>query len=541
LWFKDRRIKTSLLAIGSDCLLLLIKLVVALITGSAALYADALHSGTDMLVSVVLLIGLVVRFRKERLGDANGILLAYRLESILAILVSILILWVPFEIIRGLNAEDKPPVDYIWLGILGVMVAIFLAYTMARLKSKVGEETNSPALEADGYHSYMDMFTSLAVLGSFVGLLIGVDVDAPVAILIAVMVSLAGIELFISGVRSLLKGGELEQSSFFEAVMHSPRFRGIGLSIARYRTHLLVLVAFLVVLGFLGSGFHVVPSGSQGVVSYLGKRQGEVLTEGLHYVAPFPLATVETVPTDYVYRLQVGMDETLWEHSDLLSRYHWQTLGNVNRDKPQHFLTGDEKLLNVGMNLHYRLPNIAVDTYLYENLHATIEAVSASVLSAYLASRPFALGFDANLLAQRLTERLKSAGITIEVLAFIPDKVQPPSAVVRDYHDALAAREQQLQLLQGVEGERIKQMLQSNNHVLQVLSESTISGIEKRLTAEGEAAYFEQVAKSYLQQPLMVELNRRLEVMEKVLPAMDKVLVSPDIATDDRRVWSEAE
>jgi membrane protease subunit HflK len=127
------------------------------------------------------------------------------------------------------------------------------------------------------------------------------------------------------------------------------------------------------------------------------------------------------------------------------------------------------------------------------------------------------------------------------VLAFIPDKVQPPSAVVRDYHDVLAAREQQLQLLQGVEGERIKQMLQSNNHVLQVLSESTISGIEKRLTAEGEAAYFEQVAKSYQQQPLMVELNRRLEVMEKVLPAMDKVLVSPDIATDDRRVWSEAE
>jgi len=81
--FADRRIRTSLIAIGADLFLTALKLGLALATGSAALLADAYHSGTDLVVSLVLLGSLVIRHRQERKSDAQGSERARKLECFL--------------------------------------------------------------------------------------------------------------------------------------------------------------------------------------------------------------------------------------------------------------------------------------------------------------------------------------------------------------------------------------------------------------------------------------------------------------------------
>ena len=130
----DRRIRTSLIAIGADLLLTGAKVGLALLTGSAALRADAYHSGTDLVVSLVLLVSLIIRFRQERKGAQAG-QKARMLESLLAIAVALLILYIPVEILLELNARSAEDVRFLWAGILGVLVILALVHFMARLKT----------------------------------------------------------------------------------------------------------------------------------------------------------------------------------------------------------------------------------------------------------------------------------------------------------------------------------------------------------------------------------------------------------------------
>jgi len=214
----DRRIRTSLVAIGADIVLTAIKVVLALFTGSAALLADAYHSATDFIISLILLCGIIIRERQEKKQSETGIKLARRIESILAIAVALIILCVPVEIVQQIQGNKSEQIENVWYGILGMLVVIAIVFFMARLKTHVGKETDSIALEADGYHSMVDLFSSFAVFLSLIGFMIGLYLDNIVALLIAVMIAVSGLELLVSGFRSLIKGSEFDQLSFVDVV-----------------------------------------------------------------------------------------------------------------------------------------------------------------------------------------------------------------------------------------------------------------------------------------------------------------------------------
>ena len=200
----DQRIRTSLLALSTDIFLVAFKLILSIIIGSTVILADAFHSLADMLISLILLSSILVKYIQEKKGCPKGLSFAHKLESVLSFFVALIILYVPFEIIGALRTPHEP-ISHIGVGIAGMLFIILLLTYMSYLKISTGRKKNSPALEADGYHSLVDVLTSVAVLVSLVAGLYGLHIDKFVAIAIAVLIALSGIKLMLTAIKNLIK------------------------------------------------------------------------------------------------------------------------------------------------------------------------------------------------------------------------------------------------------------------------------------------------------------------------------------------------
>ncbi|WP_296883630.1 cation diffusion facilitator family transporter [uncultured Methanobrevibacter sp.] len=156
--------KASMVAIGSNCLLTILNIVVGLIGGSYALVAEGLHTFTDIVTSVIAYVGFKVSQRPadERFPEGYG-----RAEALAGLAIVIFLTFISFEIMDMAHHKlEHPnsiavPDNYV---IIMAILGIFLNFIISRYIIKVGREINSPAIEADGHHQRTDIYTSVAIL-----------------------------------------------------------------------------------------------------------------------------------------------------------------------------------------------------------------------------------------------------------------------------------------------------------------------------------------------------------------------------------------
>jgi len=200
----NRKEKALIITICANFLLIALKFVLAGMSGSLALKAGAWHSFSDIFVSGIVLIGLVLS-RREDLTLSKGI---SRIENFVSILVSFFILYIGYEIFQEVIKGEERALTQVPIVIAGAVLTIVVSYFMARYKIYVGKETNSPSLVADGYHSMMDMYSSVIVVIGLTGYLIGLkNMDKLAAVIIVILIGLTAIEIFTSSIKALRKGG----------------------------------------------------------------------------------------------------------------------------------------------------------------------------------------------------------------------------------------------------------------------------------------------------------------------------------------------
>ncbi|UOG93888.1 MAG: protease modulator HflK family protein [Candidatus Thiothrix sulfatifontis] len=558
--FNDRRIRTSLIAILADALLVVIKMATAWATGSAALLADAYHSITDLAVSLILLVGLFTRYQQEKTGNSAAIAKAYRFEAILAILIALLILYVPIEIVREVQGRSPEELKNLWIGIAGVLLTIAIAWFMARLKTWVGRDTNSPALEADGYHSQMDVFSSIAVLISLIGMMIGVYLDEIVAVIIAVMIGVAGVELLVAGFRSLFQGGELEQLSLLETATRSLAanrvYRGfkapfIGLWYTYQRTSKALLMVLALCL-YAASGLSIVPHGQVGIKQVLNRSQATALPPGLYYTLPWPFGDMQLLTAGYVRTLNVGQlpqaaaptsstsdnppaPQRLWQQafiSDPEERYDTLLI-----------TTSDENLVNIQLSLHYQTPptlplrvnSAEIDPLLAHFAESALwQQVSHLTFSALLDTPRDAL---ATRIATQIQTDLQALGLPpITVTAHI-QSIQPPPRVVQVYRDTFDARQEQQRLELEATGERATELSKANADKLQRVTTADSNRIEQQQRAQGDAQYFKELSGAFRQYPDVIRFNQYIDTVTANLAGKLLTITDPRIHSNDLRIW----
>lgn len=202
----------AMLSVVSNSALITLKLVVGLLIGSVAVMSEAIHSGMDLVASVIAFFAVRASGRKpdERHPYGHG-----KFENVSGVIEALLIFaaaaWIIYEAVQKLihpEAVDMP----VW-GVAVMFVSMVLNVFVSRRLFKVGRETDSVALQADAWHLRTDIYTSTGVMLALAVVMIGkasapdVDlswVDPVAAILVALLILKAAIELTWRSARDLL-------------------------------------------------------------------------------------------------------------------------------------------------------------------------------------------------------------------------------------------------------------------------------------------------------------------------------------------------
>lgn len=153
----------SIISTLVNVILACLKLLVGFSIKSAALIADGIHSGMDIISSAVTYVGIK---EAEKPADKKHPYGYYRSETIagfvVIFLLSISAVWIIYEGIIGIIKNEPHTISGIALAV--VIISIIANELMARVKFKVGQREDSLALIADAEHSRADSLSSVAVL-----------------------------------------------------------------------------------------------------------------------------------------------------------------------------------------------------------------------------------------------------------------------------------------------------------------------------------------------------------------------------------------
>jgi cation diffusion facilitator family transporter len=164
------------------------QVVVVMVTGSVALFADTIHNIGDAATAIPLWIAFLFARKKPN----NRFTYGYgKVEDIAGVVIVGLILF--SAIVAGTESIDRllnpREIGYLW-AVAAAGIAGFIGNeVVAVFRIRVGREIQSAALIADGYHARVDGLTSLAVVLGAMGVGLGFPLADPiVGLLITIMI-----------------------------------------------------------------------------------------------------------------------------------------------------------------------------------------------------------------------------------------------------------------------------------------------------------------------------------------------------------------
>jgi cation diffusion facilitator family transporter len=159
--------RAALISVASNTLLVAGKAVVALLSGSAALLSEALHSGLDLLAALLAWISL--RFsghppdREHPFGHGKWENISAFLEGLLIIAVALGVFYQ-----AGRRLFEPVSITLVPLGLIVLAVSALVNLGVSWALKRAARRFDSVALDADASHLATDVYTSV---GAMLGLL----------------------------------------------------------------------------------------------------------------------------------------------------------------------------------------------------------------------------------------------------------------------------------------------------------------------------------------------------------------------------------
>lgn len=192
----SRKVRAASLSVGSNTLLVIVKLVAGLLTGSISIISEAIHSANDLVAAIIAWFAVRISDRPPDKdhpyghGKAEGI--SGWIEAGLIIVAAGAII---IEAVKRLVHGSQ--VELIGVGAAVMAGSAVLNIIVSRYLFTVAKEEESLALEADAQHLATDVYTSAGVAaGLFLVWLTDWHVlDPIVAILVALFIIRVGWQL----------------------------------------------------------------------------------------------------------------------------------------------------------------------------------------------------------------------------------------------------------------------------------------------------------------------------------------------------------
>lgn len=193
----NAKVKTARLSIISNSLLIIMKVVVGILSGSVSIISEAIHSSMDLVAALIAFFSVRVSdnppdskhpYGHGKVENVSGVI-----EAVLIFVAAALII---AEAVKKLLGEDIA-LEKLWIGSLVMAVSAVINILVSRRLYKVARETKSVALEADALHLKTDVYTSAGVaVGLILILITGIKwLDPVIAILVALFIIKESYEL----------------------------------------------------------------------------------------------------------------------------------------------------------------------------------------------------------------------------------------------------------------------------------------------------------------------------------------------------------
>lgn len=184
--FETVATRVSMVSIIGNLILSLFKALAGILAHSGAMVSDAVHSASDVLSSIIVIIGVKISAKDSDEDHPYG---HERFECVAAIVLAVILLIT--GILIGLEAlENVLGGDYGSLEIPGALalvaavVSIVTKEAMFWYTKGYADRYDSGALRADAWHHRSDAFSSVGALVGILGARLGFPVLDPVASLV---------------------------------------------------------------------------------------------------------------------------------------------------------------------------------------------------------------------------------------------------------------------------------------------------------------------------------------------------------------------
>ncbi len=182
----------------------LIKLFYGLTLNSLSLIADAVHSISDVLSSVVVIIGFKL---SDKPADKEHPFGHGRIDLVASVIISTMLLIVGFEFLKDAILRIKNPVivSSTSIEILIIASTIVLKELLAQFSFFLGRKINSPSLMAEGHHHRSDALSTVIVIISLIASNYGYKwVDGVAGLIVALFIMHTAIDLLKESANPLI-------------------------------------------------------------------------------------------------------------------------------------------------------------------------------------------------------------------------------------------------------------------------------------------------------------------------------------------------
>ncbi|NLI89534.1 MAG: cation transporter [Epulopiscium sp.] len=196
--------KVSIYTIIANLVLTIIKLIAGTIGNSSAIVADGIHTASDVITTVIVILGLSIASKEPDKEHPYG---HEKFESAMAKLVSM------FLFATGLYLGYKSSIALVnkdftrpgRIALVAAAVSIIIKEIMYRYTIITAKKIESIAMEADAWHHRSDAFSSI---GTFIGVLgarLGFPfLDPLAAIVVSIFIMRVAINLYMKSIDELV-------------------------------------------------------------------------------------------------------------------------------------------------------------------------------------------------------------------------------------------------------------------------------------------------------------------------------------------------
>ena len=200
--------KVTLVGMALDTILGLAKIIVGLLFYSYSLVADGIHSLSDMVTDVFVLI--ITRISHHGPDDAHPYGHA-RFETLGTVILGGILITVALALAYS-NAiilyEAEPTPVPGWPTLVIAAISVFSKEWIFHYTKRAGEQLRSNLLIANAWHSRTDAFSSILVLVGIAGAMLGVPwLDSAAAIAVAIIIAKIGWQLAHESLEELVDTG----------------------------------------------------------------------------------------------------------------------------------------------------------------------------------------------------------------------------------------------------------------------------------------------------------------------------------------------